>query len=305
MPNITSPSEFLLLEFSEVRELQLLHFFVFLVVYVTTVTANLLIIIAVVLDHHLHTPMYFFLMNLAVLDFGSVSIMVPKAMVNSLLNTRSISYAGCVAQVFFFFFFGGSNFAILTLMAHDRYVAICSPLLYETKMHEGACIQMAASAWIAGTLNAILHTSCTFAITFCSNRINQFFCEVPKLLTVACSDLYIVEVGLLILSFTIGGGCFIFIIITYVQIFSTLIQMPSVQGKKKALSTCIPHLTVVSLLVFTGVFAYLRPPANRSSDFDFFFAVIYAMLPPLLNPFIYSMRNKDLKTALSKLTEFG
>ncbi|XP_077169392.1 olfactory receptor 14A16-like [Paroedura picta] len=304
MLNLTSTSELLLLGFSDIRELQILHFFVFLAVYLIAVTGNLLIIIAVVLDHHLHTPMYFFLMNLAVLDLGTVSVLVPKAMANSLLNIRSISYSGCVAQVFFYFFLEGSDFAILTVMAHDRYVAICSPLLYETIMHRGACIQMAASAWIAGTLFAILHTSGTFAITFCSNRIDQFFCEVPQILKLSCSDLYLIEIGLLILSFTISGGCFIFIIITYMQIFSALLRKPSVQGRKKALSTCIPHLTVVSLFMFTGMFAYLKPPANASNDLNILFAVIYAILPPLLNPFIYSMRNKDLKTALLKLTDF-
>ncbi|XP_077171202.1 olfactory receptor 14I1-like [Paroedura picta] len=305
MPSLNTTSEFLLLEFSDTRELQILHFFVFLVIYLTAVTGNLLIVVAVAFDHHLHTPMYFFLINLAVLDLGIVSVMVPKAMANSLLNIWSISYSGCVAQVFFYFFLGGSDFAILTLMAHDRYVAICSPLQYETIMHKGACIQMAASAWITGILYATLHTSCTFAITFCSNRIDQFFCEIPQILKLSCSDLYLIEVGLLVLSFTIGGGCFIFIIISYVQIFSTLLRMPSVQGQKKALSTCIPHLIVVCLLVFTGVFANLRPPANTSSDLDILFAVIYAILPPLLNPFIYSMRNKEIKTALLKLTDFG
>ncbi|XP_077169393.1 olfactory receptor 14A16-like [Paroedura picta] len=304
MPNLTSTSEFLLLIFSDIRELQILHFFVFFVIYLTALTGNLLIIILVVLDHHLHTPMYFFLMNLALLNLGSVSVTVPKATANSLLNTRSISYSACVAQVFFFFFFQVSDFGILTAMAHDRYVAICNPLQYERIMHRGACLQMAACAWFAGTLYAILHTSCTFAITFCSNRISQFFCEIPQLLKLSCSDLYLIEVGAIIVSCTIGGGFFVFIIITYVQIFSTVLRMPSVQGRKKALSTCIPHLTVVSLNVFTGMFAYLRPPANSSSDINIFFAVLYAIVPPLLNPFIYSMRNKDIKTALVKLSDF-
>ncbi|XP_077171489.1 olfactory receptor 14A16-like [Paroedura picta] len=223
MPNLTSPSEFLLLEFSDIQELQILHFFVLLAVYLTAVTSNLLIIIAVAFDHHLHTPMYFFLMNLALMDLGVFSVTLPKVMANALLNTRSISYSGCVAQVFFYFFFGGSEFAILTVMAHDRYVAICSPLQYESIMHRGACIQMAASAWIAGTLFAILHTSGTFAITFCSNRIDQFFCEVPQILKLSCSDLYLIEVGLLILTIVICGGCFIFIVITYMHIFATLL----------------------------------------------------------------------------------
>ncbi|XP_077169427.1 olfactory receptor 14A16-like [Paroedura picta] len=305
MPNLTSISEFVLLKFSDTRELQILHFLIFLVLYVIALTGNLLIIIAVMLDHHLHTPMYFFLMNLAIQDLGSVSVTVPKAMANSLQNTQSISYSGCVAQVFSLILFEGSDFTILTIMAHDRYVAICNPLQYETIMHRGACIQMAAVAWIVCNLYATLHTTSTFAITFCSNKVNQFFCEIPQVLSLACSDLYLIEVGLLLFSCTIAAGCFIFIVITYVQIFATLLRMPSVQGQKKALSTCIPHLTVVSLNIFTGMFAYLRPPANSSSDINMIFAVMYAILPPLLNPFIYSMRNEDLKTALLKLTDFG
>ncbi|XP_077169422.1 olfactory receptor 14I1-like [Paroedura picta] len=305
MPNFTSISEFVLLEFSDTRELQILHFLIFLVLYVIALSGNLLIIIAVMLDHHLHTPMYFFLMILAVQDLGTVSVMVPKAMANSLQNTHSISYSGCVAQVFFFFLFEVSDFAILTIMAHDRYVAICNPLQYETIMHRGACFQMAAGAWIACNLYATLHTTSTFSITFCSNKINQFFCEIPQILTLSCSNLYLIEVGVLLFSCIIVGGFFVFIIITYVQIFATLLHMPSVQGRKKALSTCIPHLTVVSLNVFTGMFAYLRLPTNSSSYINILFAIIYSILPPLLNPFIYSMRNKDLKTALLKLTAFG
>ncbi|XP_015275387.1 PREDICTED: olfactory receptor 14I1-like [Gekko japonicus] len=304
MPNLTSTSEFLLLGFSEVRELQILYFFVFLAVYLVAVTGNLLIIIAVVLDPHLHMPMYFFLMNLAILDIGSISVMLPKAMANFLMNSRSISYAGCVAQVFCFFLFGGSDFAILTVMAHDRHIAICHPLQYEAIMHEGACIRMAASAWISSILYATLHTGGTFAITFCSNVINQFFCEVPQLVKLSCSDLYLIEIGILLFSCGLFGGCFIYIIITYVKIFAAVLRMPSVNGRKKALSTCLPHLTVVSLLLFTGIFAYVRPPGDTSSEMNVICAVMYAILPPLLNPFIYSMRNKEIMTSLSKLTDF-
>ncbi|XP_015261030.1 PREDICTED: olfactory receptor 14A16-like [Gekko japonicus] len=305
MSNLTSTPEFLLLEFSDIRELQILHFFVFLAVYVTAVSGNLLIVIAVALDHHLHTPMYFFLMNLALLDLGLVSVMVPKAMANSLLNTRSISYSACVAQVFFLFFLEGSDFALLTIMAHDRYVAICHPLQYGTIMHRGACIQMVASAWIAGIFFGILHSGGTFAITFCSNVINQFFCEVPQILKLSCSDMYLVEVGIIMFGCFLVLGCCIFIIVSYMKIFTAVLRIPSIHGQKKALSTCLPHLTVVSLLVFTGTFAYVRPRRHTSSDQNVLFAIIYAVLPPLLNPFIYSMRNKEIKTALLKLSDLG
>ncbi|XP_053120426.1 olfactory receptor 14I1-like [Hemicordylus capensis] len=301
MANVTSTSDFVLLTFSEVRELQILHFFVFLALYLANVTGNLLIITVVALDHHLHTPMYFFLMNLALLDLGSISVTIPKSITNSLRNTRLISYSGCVIQVFFFFFFEASDFALLTIMAHDRYIAICNPLQYERIMNKGACIQMAISAWICGVLYAVLHTGSTFAMTFCSNMVDQFFCEIPKLLKLSCSDLYLVELGLLLFSSVTVFGCFISIISTYVLIFATVLRIPSEQGQKKALSTCLPHLAVIFLLLCTGFFAYARPPSNDSSDLDLVFAVIYTVLPPMLNPLIYRMRNKEIKTALWKL----
>ncbi|XP_034959024.1 olfactory receptor 14A16-like [Zootoca vivipara] len=303
MQNHTSISAFLLLEFSDVRDLQILHFFVFLVLYLMATLGNLLIATAIALDHHLHTPMYFFLLNLAIMDLGTVSVLVPKSMAISLLNCRFISYFGCVAQVFFYMLFAASDYALLTIMAHDRYVAICNPLHYETIMHKGACIRMVAIAWIVGLLYATLHTGITFANTFCSNVVNQFFCEIPKLLKLSCSNFYLVEVGVIVLSCSIGFGCFVFITITYMEIFSTVRKIPSVHGKKKALSTCLPHLTVVSVLLFTGVFAYTRPPSEASSDLDIAFAVVYSIIPPTLNPFIYSMRNKEIKTAVWKLLD--
>ncbi|XP_061447807.1 olfactory receptor 14I1-like [Rhineura floridana] len=305
MNNFTSVSTFLLREFSEVRELQILYFFLFLALYLTTITGNLLIIAAVAFDHHLHTPMYFFLTNLALMDLGIVSVIVPKSMTNSIMNTWSISYSECVAQVFFYFFFVASDLSLLTVMAHDRYVAICNPLQYETIMHRGACLQMAAIVWFTSLLYALLHTCGTFANTFCSNVVSQFFCEIPKLLKLSCSDFYLVEIGLIVLSCFIGLGCFSFIIITYMHIFSTVFRIPSAHGKKKAFSTCLPHLTVVSVFTFSGLFAYVRPPTNARSDLDIPFAMIYTIIPPMLNPFIYCMRNKEIKTALCNLLDVG
>ncbi|XP_061447777.1 olfactory receptor 14A16-like [Rhineura floridana] len=301
MHNQTSMPTFLLMGFSEIRELQILHFFVFLALYLTAIIGNLLLVLAIALSHHLHTPMYFFLINLAMMDIGIISVIVPKSMAISLLNSRWISYFGCVTQVFLYFLFGTSDFLLLTIMAHDRYVAICNPLQYETIMHKGACVQMVAIVWVTSLLYAILHTCGTFANTFCSIAVKQFFCEVPTLLKISCTDLYLVEVGFLVISCSIAVGCFIFIVITYMQIFSTVLKIPSVHGQKKALSTCLPHLTVVSVFMCTGFFAYLRPPTYASSDLDVAFAVIYTIIPPTLNPFIYSMRNKEIKTALWKL----
>ncbi|XP_053215955.1 olfactory receptor 14A16-like [Podarcis raffonei] len=299
--NQSSLSGFLLLEFSELRELQILYFVVFLAFYLAALTGNLLIISAVAFDHHLHTPMYFFLMNLALQDLGSVSVIMPKSMANTILNTRYISNLGCVAQVLFFLFFIASDFFLLTVMAYDRYIAICKPLQYEMLMNRQACTQMIISVWIISFFYGVLHTGGTFAPPFCSNLVNQFFCEVPELLKLTCSDLYLIEIGVLAFSLVIALGCFIFIVVTYVYIFSSVLKIPSSAGRQKAFSTCLPHLIVCSLFVFTGYFAYLKPIFNSPPHLDLAFTVIYSMVPPLMNPVIYSMRNKEIKNALSKL----
>ncbi|XP_030398938.1 olfactory receptor 14A16-like [Gopherus evgoodei] len=303
MSNQTTLTEFLLLGFSEVRELQILHFVVFLVIYLAALVGNILIFTVIVFDYNLHTPMYFFLMNLSILDLGSISVIVPKSMTNSLMNTKSISYAGCIAQVLFLVFLVGADFSLLTTMAYDRYVAICQPLHYETMMNSRACVQMVAGAWIGGILNSVLHTGNTFALTFCGgNMVDQFFCEIPQLLKLACSDSYLSEVGVLVFSSCLVLGCFIFITVSYVQIFKSVLRIPSEQGRHKALSTCLPHLTVVSLFVCTTIFAYLKPTSSSPSALDLVMAVLYSVLPPIMNPIIYSMRNKEMKAALRRLT---
>ncbi|XP_025032930.1 olfactory receptor 14I1-like [Python bivittatus] len=294
-------SVFFLLQFSNVWELQIIYIALLLMLYLMTVTGNLLIISAVVCDHHLHTPMYFFLMNLAMQDIGSVSVIIPKALFNSLTNTRHISYSGCVAQVLLFVFFLGSDIALLTVMAYDRYVAICNPLQYETIMNRKACTQMIGSVWTASFLNAALHTTETFTNPFCSNIVNQFYCEIPHLLKLACPGLDVTEIGVVAFSAILSAGCFVFIVVTYVEIFSAVLRIPSVQGRKKAFFTCLPHLIVFSVFLFTVSFAYLRPISNRPSNLDFIITMIYSILPPMMNPIIYSMRNKDIKDALSKL----
>ncbi|XP_039357766.1 olfactory receptor 14A16-like [Mauremys reevesii] len=302
MSNQTTVTGFLLLGFSNIRELQILHFIVFLVLYLISLLGNLLIITAIALDRHLHNPMYFFLINLYILDFGSISVTIPKSMVNSLMNTRWISYYGCVAQFFFFLFFASASFALLTIMAYDRYIAICQPLHYEMVMNRTACVQMAASAWISGILYSALHTGNTFAISFCGgNMVDQFFCEIPQLLHLACSDSYLGEVVLISLCVLLSLICFAFIIVSYFQIFKTVLRIPSQEGQHKAFSTCLPHLVVVSLFLFTGLFSFLKPTSNSSSYLNLLVAVLYSIMPPMMNPIIYSMRNKEMKGALSKL----
>ncbi|KAM6225876.1 olfactory receptor 14C36-like [Porphyrio hochstetteri] len=298
----SSISQFLLLAFADTRELQLLHFCLFLGIYLAALLGNGLIIITIACDHRLHTPMYFFLLNLSVLDLGCISTTVPKAMANSLWDTRAISYTGCVAQLFFFVFFIITEYFLLTLMAYDRYVAICHPLHYGTLLGSRACVHMAAAAWASGFLNAVLHTANTFSLPLChGNAVDQFFCEIPQILKLSCSDAYLREIGVIVVSVCLFLGCFVFIVVSYVQIFRAVLRIPSEQGRHKAFSTCLPHLAVVSLFVSTAVFAYLKPPFLSTLLLDLVLAFLYSVFPPAVNPLIYSMRNQDLKDAMWKL----
>ncbi|XP_042329654.1 LOW QUALITY PROTEIN: olfactory receptor 14A16-like [Sceloporus undulatus] len=305
MRNATSITSFLLLGFSDTQEQNIMYFTLLLVIYLAVLMANFLIISAVFLDHRLHTPMYFFLVNLSIVDLGSISVTIPKAMINSLWNTRDISYSGCVAQVFSCFFFLISDLFLLTSMAYDRYVAICDPLHYETVMSRKVCIQLATSAWLAGLVYSALHTGSTFAITFCSNIIGQFFCEIPQLLKISCDDMYLVEVGVIVFSIFIVFPCFGFIVASYVQIFKSVLRIPTTQGRSKAFSTCLPHLIVVSLFISTGSIAYLKPISGSPSELDVVVTVLYSVVPPLMNPIIYTMRNQDIKVALWKMFQCG
>ncbi|XP_054660875.1 olfactory receptor 14A16-like [Grus americana] len=303
MSNSSSITEFLLLVFADTRELQLLHFWLFLGIYLAALLANGLIITAIACHHHLQTPMYFFLLNLSLLDLGSISTTVPKAMANSLWDTRAISYTGCAAQVFFFFFLMSAEYFLLTVMSYDRYVAICKPLHYGTFLGSRACVHMAAAAWGSGFLYAVLHTANTFSIPLCQgNDLDQFFCEIPQILKLSCSDTYLREVGLIAFSIFVFLGCFIFIVLSYVQIFRAVLRIPYEQGQHKAFSTCLPHLAVVSLFISTAMFAYLKPPSISSPSLDLVVAVLYSVVPPAVNPLIYSIRNQELRDAVRKMT---
>ncbi|XP_074023619.1 olfactory receptor 14A16-like [Numenius arquata] len=302
MPNSSSITQFLLLAFAHTRELQLLHFWLFLGIYLAALLGNALIITAITCDHRLHTPMYFFLLNLSVLDLASISTTVPKAMANSLFDTRAISYWGCAAQLFLFVLLIAAEYSLLTVMAYDRYVAICQPLHYGTLLGSRNCVHMAAAAWGSGFLNALLHTANTFSLPLCQgNVLDQFFCEIPQILKLSCSHSYLREVGLLVVSVCLSFGCFVFIVVSYVQIFRAVQRIPSEQGRHKAFSTCLPHLAVVSLVITTGMFAYLKPPSISSSPLDLVMSFLYSVVPPAVNPLIYSMRNQELKDTLKKL----
>ncbi|XP_064495391.1 olfactory receptor 14A16-like [Pseudopipra pipra] len=302
MPNSSSLTQFLLLAFADRRELQLLHFWLFLAISLAALLANGLILSAVACDHHLHTPMGFFLLNLSLTDLGCICTTVPKAMHNSLWNTRTISYMGCAAQVFLLIFFLGAEFSLLTIMCYDRYVAICKPLHYGTLLGSRACAHMATAAWATGFLNALLHTANTFSLPLCQgNALGQFFCEIPAILKLSCSHSNIREIWLIVVSCSLVFGCFIFIVFSYVQIFRVVLRIPSQQGQHKAFSRCLPHLAVVCLFISTGLFTYLKPPSTSFPSLDLALSVLYLVVPPTLNPFIYSLRNQEVKDALRKI----
>ncbi|KAM6400668.1 olfactory receptor 14A16-like [Pluvialis apricaria] len=299
MSNSSSITQFLLLAFTDMRELQLLTFWLFLGIYLAALLGNGLIITTIACDHHLHTPMYFFLLNLSLLDLGSISTTLPKAMANSLWDTRAISYQGCAAQILILLFFITAEYCLLTVMFYDRYVAICKPLHYGTLLGSRACVRMAAALWGSGFLYSVLHTANTFSLPLCrGNALDQFFCEIPQILKLSCTDAYLKEVGLIVVGSSLAFGCFVFIVVSYVQILRAVLRIPSEQGRHKAFSTCLPHLAVVSLFLSTIMVAYLKPPSSSSPFLDLVVAVLYSVVPPAVNPLIYSLRNQELTHSL-------
>uniref|UniRef100_A0A8C6XE50 Olfactory receptor n=1 Tax=Naja naja TaxID=35670 RepID=A0A8C6XE50_NAJNA len=301
MPNRTIIMEFLLMGFSEQREFQLLHFVVFLMMYLVILIGNLLLIILVVVSNHLQTPMYFFLVNLAIADLGSTTVTIPRSIVSALMNARRISYSECLAQMFFFLFFLSADLYLLTAMAYDRYVAICHPLHYMSMMQWRSCFQMAGVAWILAFLNAAMHAGILFSLPFCSTVIHQFFCEIPHLMKISCFDPKFSESWVLLLSIFLAAACFILIIISYVKIFKTVLHMSSMASRQKVFSICIPHLFVICLFLGTSIFSYFISNSRSFYNWGEILAVIYSVIPPMMKPLIYSMKNKDIKAALWKL----
>ncbi|KAM6998921.1 olfactory receptor 14C36-like [Passerculus sandwichensis] len=302
MSNSSTIRHFLLLALADTRQLQLLHFCLLLGISLAALLGNGLIISAVACGHQLHTPMFFFLLNLALSDLGSICTTVPKAMHNSLWDTRNISYSGCAAQLFFFMFFISAELFLLTIMCYDRYVSICKPLHYGTLLGSKACAHMAAAAWASAFLNALMHTANTFSLPLChGNVLGQFFCEIPQILKLSCSHSNFKQLGLIAVSASLGLGCFVFIVFSYVQIFRAVLRIPSEQGQHKAFSTCLPHLAVLSLFLSTLIFAHLKPPSMSFPSRDLALSVLYSVVPPALNPLIYSLRNQELKAAVWRL----
>ncbi|XP_027263745.1 olfactory receptor 14A2-like [Cricetulus griseus] len=304
MPNFTRITEFILSGFSDTQELQTLCGMLFLVMYLEVLMSNFLIIILITLDLKLQTPMYFFLKNLSLFDIFLVSVPIPNFFFNSLTHRNSISMLGCAFQILFMTSFSASEILVLTAMSYDRYVAICCPLHYELIMSSRTCVLMMCVSWATGLLIGNLHTAGSFSMNFCgSNVILQFFCDVPSLLRISCSKTLVITYTSLGLGMCIGMFCFICVMISYFYIFSTVMKISTTKSQSKAFSTCIPHLTVFTIFIATACFVYLKPPSKTPSVADKLFSVLYTVLPPALNPVIYSLRNNDIKYALRRLQQ--
>ncbi|XP_068855646.1 olfactory receptor 14I1-like [Aphelocoma coerulescens] len=255
MSNSSSISHFLLLALADTRQLQLLHFCLFLGISLAALLGSGLIISAIACGQHLHSPMFFFLLSLALSDLGSICTTVPKAMHNSLWGTRHISYSARAAQLFLLLFFIGAEYFLLTIMCYDHYVSTCKALHYGTLLGSRACAHMAAAAWASAFLYALMHTANTFSLPLCQgNALGQFFWEIPHILKLSCSKSYLRQLGLIAVSGCLVFGCFVFIVFSYVQIFRAVLRIPSEQGRHKAFSTCLPHVAVLSLFLSTGFF---------------------------------------------------
>ncbi|XP_074132062.1 olfactory receptor 14I1-like [Sminthopsis crassicaudata] len=302
MSNSTIIMEFFLMEFSSIRELQVLHAILFLLIYIATLMGNLLTVTAIVTDPQLHSPMYFFLSNLSLLDLGCISVTLPKFIVNSLTGNQSISLLGCCAQVFFSIFFGATEIALLVVMSYDRFVAICHPLHYGVIMTPYRCLWAAIGSWVSGFIYSSAHTGNMFHLPFSgSNMIHQFFCDIPHVLKVSSSEVRNTEYVLLVTSFTLILFCFGFLVVSYTYIFSTVFKMPSEEGRYKALSTCSPQLIIFLLFLLSGMVTVFSPLSDTSPVQNLLIAMTYTILPPFMNPIIYSLRNMKIKNALARI----
>nr|CAI9706836.1 unnamed protein product [Rangifer tarandus platyrhynchus] len=295
-------TEFLLLGLTNDLKQQVWLFASFLAMYLVNVGGNSVIIAAIQGDVHLHTPMYFFLSNLSLVDICFTTVIVPQMLVNMLTQRKAILFSQCLAQMYFFVAFGITDSFLLAAMALDRYVAICHPLHYTTTMNPRRCLQLVTASWLVSHLHSLTHTVLMARLSFCGpNIIHHFFCDVQPLLMLSCSDTSVNE----LLAFTEGSfvimSPFIFIIVSYVYITCAVLRVPSGRGRYKVFSTCGSHLTVVALFYGTIISVYIRPSSTYSVMKDRVITVIYTVVIPMLNPFIYSLRNKDMKQAMKKL----
>ncbi|XP_042526574.1 olfactory receptor 7A10-like [Dipodomys spectabilis] len=302
--NDTRVSEFLLLGFSQLPQLQPLLYGLFLSMYLLTVLGNLLIILAAISDPRLHTPMYFFLSNLSLVDIGFTSTTIPKMLLNLHTHSRAVSYAGCVAQMFFFLLFAGLDNFLLVVMAYDRFVAICHPLRYAAIVGPWRCSLLVLGSWVTSALNSSLQSFVFAHLSFCSDvEVPHFFCEPNQVVHLACSDTFLINVLMDCAAGLLGGSSLAGILYSYSRIVSSIRAMSSAQGRYKAFSTCASHLSVVSLFYGTILGVYLSSTVAQDPHSTATASVMYSVVTPMLNPFIYSLRNKDLKRALRTLLQ--
>uniref|UniRef100_A0A8C9DIF4 Olfactory receptor family 1 subfamily A member 1 n=1 Tax=Prolemur simus TaxID=1328070 RepID=A0A8C9DIF4_PROSS len=298
--NQSSTLEFILLGVTGQQEQEDFFFILFLFIYPITLLGNVLIILAIHSDIHLHKPMYFFLANLSLVDIFFSSVTIPKMLANHLLGSKSISFGGCLTQMYFMIALGNTDSYILAAMAYDRAVAISRPLHYTTIMSPQSCILLVVGSWMVGNANALPHTLLTASLSFCGNHnVANFYCDITPLLKLSCSDIHF-NVKIMYLGVGVFSVPLLCIIISYIQVFSTVLRVPSTKGVLKAFSTCGSHLTVVSLYYGTVMGMYFRPLTSYSLK-DAVITVMYMAVTPMLNPFIYSLRNQDMKAALRKL----
>ncbi|XP_075048124.1 olfactory receptor 4E2-like [Mixophyes fleayi] len=299
--NESSVTDFTLSGLSNSYELQIIFFVLFLVLYVMTLSGNLLIITAVHIDQRLRSPMYFFLSNLSFLDICYSTVTIPKMLTNVLSVKKTISFNQCISQLFFLHLFGGTECFLLTVMAYDRYVAICNPLRYHIVMNHKFCYQLVVSTWLAGFAHSFTQAFLTYQLPFCGpNKINHFFCDVHPLAVLACSDTFFIDIFIIANSGMISLTCFVVLLLSYVGTITAILKIHSSEGRHKAFSTCASHLLVVTFFFGPCVFIYVRPPVNYPADK--LVSVLYTVLTPLLNPIIYTLRNQEVKNAIRKLS---
>ncbi|XP_029452699.1 olfactory receptor 1G1-like [Rhinatrema bivittatum] len=299
--NWTTVTEFLLLGFSDIPEHQISLFVLFFTMYLLNLLGNTIMISLVASDHHLRTPMYFFISNLSLVDMCFSSVTVPQMLINILLENKAISYTACMAQLYFFITFAGIEVVLLAVMAYDRYVAICNPLHYPMLMNKETCLTLLGVCWLSGILHSLLHTTLMCGLSFCnSNNIHHFFCDIPPLLKLSCTDTTLNELMIFTEGSLFDMVPFLFIIVSYIRIIYTIFRASSVSARSKAFSTCSSHITNVTLYFGSIFFMYLRPSTSHSLEYDHVASVMYTVVTPMLNSFIYSLRNKDVKVALKR-----